>query len=431
MGSKGIKKIMKRRTTLSNMRVHRVAAYLLLGLLVREIFSFWTGHPSDFELWVRLGFAMSHGGDPYGILPSVPGLSFTNVFSSQNAPTIAYLPFWPIVTGLMYALYSLIGLGNRFAYYFLLKQPVIIGDVGLAYLLYCYVSARKPSRSVWVLLLWLLSPFTIIISGIWGMFDSIAMAFVMISIMTTGPLRRGVWAGMGIFAKSIPIIYAIPATIKQARGSLGMLLAIGLPALFSVATFLVMRWPLPTIEATLLSAAGTGGDSMSVWDSFFYFNYLGLLPPLEPNVARILGLLWIPALIALTVVAFRRFRFDTDYGLVQSLIVTTLAFLIFKARVTEQYGIYLFALFAIDVSLWNPKRKRLMLVTMAVVLVYLVTNNYFLIRFLSPVYPNFTEVELRMYQEIGGIRYAAKFLLGTLFTYLNIRYLVATINRKA
>ncbi len=281
------------------------------------------------------------------------------------------------------------------------------------------------------MLIWLLSPFKIIISGMWGMFPPIVIAFVLISIMTTGPLRRGVWAGMGIFAKSIPIIYAIPATIKQARGSLGMLLAIGLPALFSVATFLVMRWPLPTIEATLLSAAGTGGDSMSGWDSFFYFNYLGLLPPLEPNVARILGLLWIPALIALTVVAFRRFRFDTDYGLVQSLIVTTLAFLIFKARVTEQYGIYLFALFAIDVSLWNPKRKRLMLVTMAVVLVYLVTNNYFLIRFLSPVYPNFTEVELRMYQEIGGIRYAAKFLLGTLFTYLNIRYLVATINRKA
>ena len=409
----------------------KVPAILLLGSLIREIFSFWTGHPSDFELWVRLGYAMNHGGDPYGVLPPVPGVSFANIFSAQNAATIAYLPFWPLVTGLIFACYSLIGISNRFLYYFLLKQPEIIGDVALAYLLYSYVSRRRPQQSVWVLLFWLLSPFTIIISGVWGMFDSLAMAVTIISIMSNGPLSRGLWSGLSIFTKSVPIIYAAPTTTKQTRGSVGLVIAIGLPALFSLATLLVMGWSISTASVTLFSALRKGGDSMSVWDSLFYLNYLGLLAPLSTNVYRILGLLWIPAIIVFTLVSFRIFDLKTDYGLIQSLIVATLAFLIFKARVTEQYAIYLFALAVVDVAVWHPKRKGMLLLTMAVTLVYLLSNNYFLIRFLSPVYPNFAQVELGLYQAIGPIRYAVNFLSGSMFTYLNIRYLIAALKRRS
>jgi hypothetical protein len=191
-----------------------------------------------------------------------------------------------------------------------------------------------------------------------------------------------------------------------------------------------MGWPIFTIDATLLSAARAGGDSMSIWDSFFYLNYLGLPPPVTPNVYGFLGLVWAPALLVFTLVAFRRFCFQTDYGFIQSLLIVTLAFLIFRARVTEQYAIYLLALSAIDVAVWNPKRKRMLLLTMAVALTYLISNNYFLIRFLSPVYPNFTQVESTLYQTIGPIRYAVNFLSGTMFTYLNIRYLMAALKRQ-
>lgn len=406
-------------------------AILLLGLLIRELFSFWTGHPSDFELWVRLGYAMNHGGNPYGILPPAPGLSFTNVFSTQNAPTIAYLPFWPLVTGLVYAAYSWVGLGERFAYYFLLKQPVILSDIALGYLLYSYAHSRKVGRSTWVLLFWVFSPFTIILSGIWGMFDSIAMAFVMISIMSMNCVKRAFWTGLGIFAKSVAVIYAVPMTVGRRRNLSGLILSIALPVLLSMATFAVMGWSLPTIGATLASTAGKGGESMSAWDSFFYLDYLGVLPPLTPSVYGILGLLWVPALMLFTLVALRRFRVETEYGLLQSLIVVTLAFLIFKARVTEQYAIYLLALSAIDVAVWNPQRKQMLFAIVAVVLVYLTMNNYLLIRFLSPVYPNYTVIESALYQMIGPIRYAVNFLSGSIFTYLNVRYLIAVLKRPA
>jgi hypothetical protein len=423
-----VKNVMKRWTVLSNMHSHKVALLLLLGVLIREIFSFWTGHPSDFELWVRLGYAMSHDGNPYGVLPLVPGLSFADVFSPTNGPTIAYLPFWPLVTGLMYVIYSHLGFSDRFAYYFLLKQPVIVGDVSLAYLLYSYVSAReRTGRSIWVLRFWLLCPFTIIISGVWGMFDSIAMAFVVLSMMLANSLKRGIWTGLGIFAKSIPIIYAAPVTLKEIRKPWGFFTAIALPALFSLGILAIAGWPISIASGTLMSTASKGGESMSLWDLFFYFQYLGVMQPLTPIVARILGLLWVPALLAITVWAFKRFRLETDYGLVQALLVATLAFLIFKARVTEQYSIYLFALSAVDVAVWNPKRKGMLLATMAVVLSYLVVNNYFLIRFLSPVYPNFVQVESALFQVIGSARYAADFLLGGVFTILNLCYLIALL----
>jgi hypothetical protein len=407
----------------------KVAFVLVIGILVREVFSFWTGHPSDFELWVRLGYAMNHGGNPYGVLPPIPGLSFTNIFSQQNAPTIAYLPFWPLITGIMYAVYSVVGFGNRFVYYFLLKQPVIIGDVALAYLLYAYVRTRNPDRAVWLLLFWLFSPFVIAISGVWGMFDSLAMVFLMFSIMRHKNSQKGFWTGVSVFVKSVPIIYAAVTPIKNLRDTVGPLIAIGVPAILSGVIFFVMRWPIPTVETTLLSTVIKGGSSMSVWGSLTYLNYLGLLPPLTPSVYRVLGFLWIPAVIAFTLVAFRLYRFDTDYGLIQSLIVVTLVFLIFRSRVTEQYSIFLFALVGIDVAVWNPMRKRLVLLMMATATVYLVSNNFLMVRFLAPVYPNFAQFESAI-SPITPIRNAVNFLSATIFTLLNIQYLIAALKPK-
>ena len=402
------------------------AASLLFGLLIREIFSFWTGHPFDFELWVRLGYAMVHGGDPYNSLPAVAGLSFANIYSVQNTATIAYLPFWPIITGVMYTVYSVVGFGNRFAYYFLLKQPVIFGDISLAYLLYLYILSKtsKQGRAIWALRLWAFSPFTVLISGIWGMFDSIAMSFILISLMAASSWKRGFWVGLGVFTKGIGILYAIPATFRNEKGFRALVLAVLLPAVASFLTIFLMGWSLSTAATTLLSATGKGGSSMSAWEVLDYLVYLGLQPTSPPTLYRVLGFVWIPVILAFTLLAFRKLGFETDYGLVQSALLVTLAFLIFKARVTEQYTIYLLALAAIDVAIWNPERKRLLIITMAVAMFYLIVNNYFLLRFLSPVYPDYAKFESALGQ-YDLIRRTVLFASGTAFTILNILYLTS------
>ncbi len=403
---------------------HQIATLLISGLLIREVFSFWTGHPFDFELWVRLGYAMVHGGDPYTALGPVSGLSFANIYSTQESATIGYLPFWPLITGFLYIVYSEVGFGNRFAYYFLLKQPTIAGDIVLAYFLYSYISSRTTARGVsaWALRFWLLSPFTLIISGVWGMFDSICMCFVLASIMATNYLKRSFWTGVGIFAKSLALIYALPTTIRKTRNSWGLLVAVGLPAFVSILTLVAMRWSVSSATTTLATTVVKSGGSMSVWDALPYMSSLGILPPLPTNLAIILGLVWIPAIVAFTVLAFYKLGFETDYGLVQSMLVVTLAFLIFKAQVTEQYAIYLLALSVIDVALWNTDRKRLLTATMVTALVYLFLDNSFLVRFLSPVYPGFMEFEHGL-DYIEPIRLALLFASGIVFTSLNIAYM--------
>jgi hypothetical protein len=373
-----------------------------------------------------------HGENPYGLLAPVPGLSFASVFSAKgNAPTIAYLPFWPLVTGLLYAAYSLVGFGNRFAYYFLLKQPEIAGDIILAYLLYTYVSSRKPEASKWVLTFWALSPFTIIISGIWGMFDALAMTFVMLSIMTAESVKSSFWAGMSIFVKSIPVIYAIPSMLRKTIRPWAIVLAGLSTALLSIVVIVAMGWTLSTAAVTLASTVGKGGESMSAWDLFFYLNSVGVLPSLPSLAYQVLGLVWIPALVVFTVIAYRKFHFDEDRALVQSLILVTLTFLIFKARIVEQYAVYLIALCLIDVALWNPQRKWLLQATLSVVMIYLIVNNYFLVRFLSPIYPGYVEIEASLSQAIGPLRDVVNLIAGTTFTILNVFYMAVIMRGKS
>jgi hypothetical protein len=169
---------------------------------------------------------------------------------------------------------------------------------------------------------------------------------------------------------------------------------------------------------------------MSIWDAFFYALYMGG-PAWPAEVYSALGSVWIPAVIILTFTAVWKFRTETDYGLIQALLVCTLAFFIFKAQITEQYALYLFSIAAVDVALWHPERKRVLIATVIVAMIYLVVNNYFLVRFLSPVYPGFVNFEGAMNSLVGGLRYTVDFLAGTAFTCLNVKYLVEVFRHRS
>jgi hypothetical protein len=242
--------------------------------------------------------------------------------------------------------------------------------------------------------------------------------------MTNDYVKRSLWMGVGIFTKSLALIYAIPATIRRPRTWWGLVVAVGLPALATILTLVGMRWSISIATATLASTVVKGGASMSVWDAFYYMNYLQIMPTLPTELANMLGFVWVPAIVVFTVLAFRKFGFETEYGLVQSMLIVTLVFLIFKARVTEQYAIYLLALAVVDVALWHPKRKLLLTATTATALLFLIVNNYFLVRFLAPIYPDYVKIELALSQ-IEPVRLALLFVSGTLFTCLNIGYLIS------
>ena len=401
----------------------KVRNVMVIGLLVREAFSFWTGHPFDFELWVRTGYWVAHGVSPYGVLQSAPGLSFADIYNRLGESTVGYLPFWPLLLAGIYKLYLIVGFGNRFVYYFLIKQPLIIGDLLLGYAIFSYVRTKRPEASPYLLSLWVLSPFTIIVSSVWGMFDSLAMLFVVSALAARWGTTRAAQEGIAIWIKSIPLVYAIPFALSTKKWLRNVIIAIGIPAVGSVATILALGWPIDTAFATLASTVTKGGQSLSVLGASFYTQTLNY-PSWPESVLSVLAYVWIPAVIVATALAYRWFGFTTERGLVQSLLLCTIAFMLFKAQVNEQYAIYLLALALVDIGIWNPRRRWLYLAITGVIMVYLAVNNPELARFASPAFPQALSVDGNLVVAWGNARFVVLFACSIVFAALNAAYAI-------
>ncbi len=391
---------------------------------MREAFSFWTGHPFDFEIWVRTGYWVAHGVSPYSDMPPAPGVSFANDFGYSFGAAIGYLPFWPLVAGGLYKLYVLVGSPTRFLYYFLLKQPVIFSDVGVAYYLFRYVDRRGSDKASFVLKVWLFTPFMIIVSSIWGMFDSIAILFVVFALTARPGAYRGMWAGVATFAKSIPVIYAIPLS-RGPKPLRNLALAIGIPVLLSLAIVYATGWSLSVFGSTMQSTLQTGRFSLSAWEVMFYLNTIGWIPNSSLNFFNVWGgYIWVAGVALATLAAWRWFGFDTERGLVQSMILITVTFLVLRGQVNEQYALYLFALALIDVAMWSPQRRNLVFASIVAVLSYHVTNDVLLIRYVAPVYPHILTIEANIISAINPERNFLLFFFASIFWLLNVYYFV-------
>jgi Gpi18-like mannosyltransferase len=414
----------------------RVRTALILGIVVREAFSFWTGHPFDFEIWVRTGYWVANGQSPYSSMSLAPGVSFANDFGGPGAhAAIGYLPFWPLLLGAIYELYAMGGSGNRFLYYFMLKQPIIFGDILLAFLLFLYLKQRHPDRATKVMTLWLFSPFTIILSGMWGIFDSMAMLFVMLALLAPAGRTRSAWEGIAIFVKSIPVLFILPLSYSRERRVANFVIALGIPVFFTVLVVLLAGWPAIgqgyTVTKTLADTLGKRGFPLSLWGTLLYLNSLKAVS--DSALASIFswgGYLWIPAVVIASLLARRWFGFGTDRSIVQSLLLVTLTFLLVRGQVNEQYAIYLLALLLIDAALWSPKRMKLFYVVSVVIIAATVTNNFLLIRFLAPVYPNALQLESHLVAAVAPIKNAVQYIEGLAFCGLNIWYLAALVKER-
>ena len=66
---------------------------------------------------------------------------------------------------------------------FIIKTPIIIADILIAILLYKMIKSRSnESNARYAYWAWLLNPFVICISALWGMFDPIPILFVLLSL---------------------------------------------------------------------------------------------------------------------------------------------------------------------------------------------------------------------------------------------------------
>ncbi|MHB1916590.1 MAG: hypothetical protein ACYCPN_05170 [Thermoplasmata archaeon] len=402
----------------------RAAGILLAGLVIREAFSFWTGHPYDFEVWIRTAHAVATGANPYTHWPPVPGVSFS--YLNQELPSAAYLPFWPLLTGGLYRLWMGIGSGNRFVLYFLLKQPSILFDVLDAYLLYRLVGGwtGRLAPALRAMAAWSFFPYAILISAVWGQFDAIVLALILTSLAYRDSLIRCVLDGWGIFIKWLTFIY-LPFEFFAERGwrRWGAGIGVVIPIAATFATFAALGWGVTNLLAASASQSHGGGGGM---------NWVGILTsgPLIPIFSRVPYLfdvasyLWVPGIVWAGYIGARWVVPGETQTLLRPILLVTVVFLLLRFGLYEQYLIYLFGLGILDLSVEHSGRRVLYLALTVVAYVYLVFNNDFLLRFITPVVPALEPylIHLDASPIYGVVRTWALIAAGVLVTLLLIQF---------
>jgi len=361
---------------------------LAAGFLLREAFSFWTGHPYDFESWVRTGYQVSLGANPYnGFLPAVPGVSFA--YTSQSISAAAYPPFWPLILGGLYRLWDVVGGGNRFVLYFLLKQPVILADIASALLLY-HLALRWTSderAATGVLLFWSFFSYTIIISAIWGQFDSFMVLVLLALLWVGGAVQRDVLYGLGVFVKWLTVIF-VPLEFLRERGfrRLGVVLVIAIPLALTAAAFLAAGWSLSTFTGVSTSQTHGGGLGMNF---AFPLSLTGVVNVLSvvPDFYSVVQYVWIPGVIVAGWVASKWVAAGDPRSELRALMLVVTVFLLLRWGLEEQYMLYLFAPVALDVATFHPGRRTLLWFTVVLSTLFLLVNNDAGLRFISPADP--------------------------------------------
>jgi hypothetical protein len=379
-------------------RPHRtIAAVLLIGLAVREAFSFWTGHPYDLEVWIRTGYVVAHGGNPYeGAWPAVPGVSFG--YTNEPLYSAAYLPFWPDVFGGTYLLWEHVGGGNRFALYFLLKQGPIAGDLGIAALLYRYVRREtgNPRIALAAMAFWSFFPYDIVISAIWGQLDSVTTVLIL-SVLLASEARaaeRSIAWGVGIFLKWVTVVY-LPLEFFRNRGlrRLWPLGSIAVVGILTVVSFGLAHWSFSMLGASAASSTAGGGGGMNLAQ---LANLWFLAAPLAANslLGAVLSHLWVPAAIVAGWYAARWFQVPDPGRTLRALLFVMTVLLLFRWGLYEQYLLYPFALLAADVYTRHPERRLFFYYLVIVASAFLLVNDGAGIWFATPAFPQaFTIVQ--------------------------------------
>ncbi len=432
---------------------HKLLAMLALGLAIRELLAPWTGHPWDFEVFARVGYYVAHGSSPYVLLDPVQGITFApwGILTS-----VGYPPPWPLICGLAYSLYAAINqviTAPSLVYFFLLKQPAIFGDI-LCAVIASRLVGGKGSRGV--LMFWLFNPLIIIISSVWGMFDSIVVLMCLLSLLWLFRNRSsasGAALGLGAALKIIPGLFA-PILMLYSKGKLrfaALFAAVGGGAV--LLPFLIFGWPPSGFLRAMASQAVNFRDTpsaggLTVFSIVEPINWLfpGAIPP---SLITALSYAWILAFLGF----YLKLWWPTLRGwsgrllgrsapnvplqpsveeVLRLLIIASVLYLLTRVWVSDHHVIYLLAFLVMDVCLFHEDRKKAFTALWVLSLLFLISNNTLLIRFLSPVSADAYWLDLALNNSLatGVIRMGFKVLFGTVFYFVLLRLLLKYLKKS-
>lgn len=422
---------------------------IAFGLLVRLGFSFWTGHPWDFEVFIRVGYNVANGSSLFQLRNYyVAGLGQPTF---PYVGGLGYFPAWGLYTAFAYKIYQFFPV-SPFFYYFLLKLAPILGDLAVTYMIFLLTlnythDIEKARRNS---LIFFLCPFVIFISSVWGMFDSLPILFTLISVLLllSDKLHWSAFSlGLGIYLKIIPIIY-LPIQLffinkqRGAREAIIYLLISGVvPFVFTLTPVILFGWGVSEAMVTVLSQTQRTGGVLTYW------NLNALLNDLFPHVfsGELLNsffsfppirYLWVLGLIVGYLLYYRlQTRLPDEPTQTENLDLllkgfsfATIGFLLTRAFVPEQFVLYLLPMM---VLLSNPVSIRGYYKRIWVLALIFAFVNIYPFAFAYLINANFWDTfsYLATTQPFSTLRYVARFMIAVLFDFYLIKLLFKMVKK--
>ena len=270
---------------------------LILSIAGQLVMAMLFGHFYDMRIFMATGYLVGTSQNPY-VAQDLTAV-FNNSFSG-GMTSVGYPPPWPLVLGLIFRTVYLV-FPNLLIYNLAIKVPIILANIGLAYLVADILKNLGAEavviRRAWIFML--LSPFLLYFATAWGQFDSIVALLALLSLvlLDSGKVyRSAILLALAISFKPIAIPL-IPVVLiyqmgKSARRAINYLIAFFTSViLFCVAPFIIFGWD-PTSIFKGWNYHFTIGGGMS------FMTFLELLKDSYqlPGQWWLIGLAWIPAL---------------------------------------------------------------------------------------------------------------------------------------
>jgi hypothetical protein len=254
---------------------------LLVGSLIRIVLSPFTGHAYDMEVWKFATRTFYESGE-------------IALFSSWTSPPLFYYAL--ILFYFPYALlYYFLGFNDWRIFYhpvralesLFLKMPMIIADTLIFILLIKILHLIKPTltkeRTIFLSSIFFLNPYVIMISSVWGMFDSLAMLFIIAGIylwLQKKYLSAGLLFTLSALTKWIgaaPLLFEIILLLCSKRFKTAIKLITASSLSFLTIFFLpfVLTEQIDYFLEVLSFRLGRGSDIIT-WHGITYLEYFRL-----------------------------------------------------------------------------------------------------------------------------------------------------------
>lgn len=270
---------------------------LILSIVGQLVLAVLFGHFYDMRIFMATGYLVGTGQNPY-VAQDLTAI-FNNSFNG-GMTSVGYPPPWPLVLGLIFrSVFP--AFPNLIIYNLAIKIPIILANIGLAYLVADILknlgAAAVVIRRAWIFML--LSPFLLYFATAWGQFDSIVALLALLSLvlLNTGKVfRSAILLALAISLKPIAIPL-IPVVLiyqlgKSPRRTISYLIVFFTSViLFCVAPFIIFGWDsAPILKGWNFHFTIGGGMS--------FMTFLELLKDSYqlPGQWWLIGLAWIPAL---------------------------------------------------------------------------------------------------------------------------------------